>query len=45
MVYIEFCKHALINELYKGKKLNGKKFLGIDGLLQLTSYGFKKKTM
>jgi len=33
MVYVEFCKHALINELYKGKNLNGKKFLGIDGLL------------
>jgi hypothetical protein len=40
MVYVEFCKHAIINELYKGKILNGKKVLGIGIVatqLQLTS--------
>jgi hypothetical protein len=30
---LKFCKYVLINELYKNKKFNGKKLLGINALL------------
>jgi hypothetical protein len=30
---LKFCEYVLINELYKNKKFNGKKSLGINALL------------
>jgi hypothetical protein len=40
---LKFCKYVLINELYKKKKINGKKSLGINALLQPNFRVLKKK--